>query len=645
VNTVTTAAGQEPRARWIDANQRYLAAEFARLTARLGGEDEAPATEAIDEARSFLTAPAAIDQLAGIFDLSGFERAVLLLCAGVEMDRALASRCAAIDGSRPHVSFALAIACLADPHWSAVAPIGPLRLWRLIEVKDDQAIATSRLAIDERVLHFLAGINYLDPRLRPLLRLHPVRATLPQSHARIVDEAADVLDARSNAAVVQLLGEDRAGHLDVASAAAARLGLQLHVLRASDIPSAPYELEALATIWHREAALLQSALLVACHDASGTAVATRFAQWPHGVLFISTRESIALERSSVLFPVDRPNAPEQKQLWVDALGPEAARLNGSLDVVSTHFRLSADTIARTAEEIRGSLGASASPDAILWRACRASFRSGLDDLAERIEPVARWNDLVLPEAQTTSLRQMAAHVRQRLRVYEEWGFARRSGRGLGISALFAGESGTGKTMAAEVMANELELSLYRIDLSAVVSKYIGATEKNLRRVFDAAEDSGAILLFDEADALFGKRSDVKDSHDRYANIEVSYLLQRMEAYRGLAILTTNMKSALDPAFQRRLRFVVQFPFPDQRQREQIWRGMFPSSVPLDAVDSARLARLNVTGGHIRNIALNAAFLAADAGVPIRMSHLLDAARADAAKRDRPLADAETRGWV
>ena len=179
----------------------------------------------------------------------------------------------------------------------------------------------------------------------------------------------------------------------------------------------------------------------------------------------------------------------------------------------------------------------------------------------------------------------------------------------------------------------------------MVSKYIGETEKNLRRVFDAAEDGGAILLFDEADALFGKRSEVKDSHDRYANIEVSYLLQRMEAYRGLAILTTNLKDALDPAFLRRLRFIVQFPFPDQTQREAIWRGIFPAATPLDGVDCAKLARLNVTGGNIRNIALNAAFLAAEAGEPVRMAHLLRAAQLDAAKRERPMTDAETRGWV
>jgi SpoVK/Ycf46/Vps4 family AAA+-type ATPase len=195
-----------------------------------------------------------------------------------------------------------------------------------------------------------------------------------------------------------------------------------------------------------------------------------------------------------------------------------------------------------------------------------------------------------------------------------------------------------------VLANELQLDLYHIDLSQVVSKYIGETEKNLGRVFDAAEEGGAILFFDEADALFGKRSEVKDSHDRYANIEVSYLLQRMEAYRGLAILTTNLKSALDPAFLRRIRFVVQFPFPDAAQRADIWRGIFPPMTPTEELDVDQLARLNVAGGSIRNIALNAAFLAMDAGGPVRMADLLHAARTEYAKLERPLTAAEVGGW-
>jgi SpoVK/Ycf46/Vps4 family AAA+-type ATPase len=290
-------------------------------------------------------------------------------------------------------------------------------------------------------------------------------------------------------------------------------------------------------------------------------------------------------------------------------------------------------------------GATQQPGSLLWDACRSQSRSRLDDLAQRIDPMATWEDIVLPETQLRALREIAAHVRQRARVYGTWGFASKGERGLGISALFAGASGTGKTMAAEVLANHLQLDLYKIDLSQMVSKYIGETEKNLRRVFDAAEEGGAILLFDEADALFGKRSEVKDSHDRYANIEVSYLLQRMEAYRGLAILTTNLKNAVDPAFVRRLRFIVQFPFPDARQRTEIWRHIFPSDAPLLNPDFSRLARLSIPGGNIRNIALHAAFLAAEAGESVTMFHLQQAAHSEYAKLEKPLTEAEIGGWV
>ncbi|HMM41208.1 MAG TPA: ATP-binding protein, partial [Thermomicrobiales bacterium] len=260
-------------------------------------------------------------------------------------------------------------------------------------------------------------------------------------------------------------------------------------------------------------------------------------------------------------------------------------------------------------------------------------------------PAAAWDDLVLPATQKQVLGDIAIHVRQRGRVYGDWGFSSKGRRGLGISVLFSGASGTGKTMAAEVLANALGLDLYRIDLSQVVSKYIGETEKNLGRLFDAAQGGGVILLFDEADALFGKRSEVRDSHDRYANIEVSYLLQRMESYDGLAILTTNLKGALDPAFMRRIRFVVQFPFPDADARAAIWRRIFPAATPTHGLDVTRLARLNVAGGNIRNIALNAAFLAAEDGGLVGMRHLLQAARAEAAKLERPLSEAEVRGWA
>ncbi len=401
-------------------------------------------------------------------------------------------------------------------------------------------------------------------------------------------------------------------------------------------------------------------------DAARERSITRLLESTRGAILVSSRERRhVLQRPALSLEVRKPTPDEQRRIWQDALGDAGHHLNGKVDVLVSQFNLSASTIAnvgtqwtkqtRPGDETGSGAHFDASPAPVeptsgevahmLWDTCRVLVRVRLDDLAQRIEPAATWGDLVIPETQRQMLRDIAVHVRQRTTVYETWGFASRSGRGLGISALFAGASGTGKTMAAEVLANELHLDLYRIDLSQVVSKYIGETEKNLRRVFDAAEEGGAILLFDEADALFGKRSEVRDSHDRYANIEVSYLLQRMESYRGLAILTTNIKGALDSAFLRRIRFIVQFPFPDVTQRGEIWRRIFPASTPTEGLDMSKLARLNVTGGNIRNIALNAAFLAADAGEPVRMTHLLRAARGEYVKLEKSLTEAEIGGWL
>jgi SpoVK/Ycf46/Vps4 family AAA+-type ATPase len=264
----------------------------------------------------------------------------------------------------------------------------------------------------------------------------------------------------------------------------------------------------------------------------------------------------------------------------------------------------------------------------------------LGSLAQRLDPVYKWDDIVVSEDLMRQLREIADQVATRAEVYGRWGFGARLPRGRGISALFSGPSGTGKTMAAEILANELQLDLFRIDLAGVVSKYIGETEKNLRNVFDAAEESGAILFFDEADALFGKRTEVRDSHDRYANIEVNYLLQRMEDYRGLAVLCTNRRSALDRAFLRRLRFLVEFPFPDGEKRRLIWSKVFPAQTPVSGLDLDELARLEITGGNIRNIALNAAFLAAREQTSVQMPHLLRAARREYAKIDKLLTEAE-----
>jgi len=633
---------------WCSANQRLLTAEFQRLKARVDGGTDGN-SEATESARAAMPAPAAVDHLSERFGLSRFERDLLLLCAGTEMDSELATLCAAAHGqhARTHASFGLALAVLEDPHWSALTPARPLRRWRLLEVDESAGLSAARLKLDERVLHYLAGVNYLDVRLQPLLRPRPPAGTMAESQGWVVEAVLKAFEQRDSWPLVQLTGDDAAGRQDVAAQVAAALGLQLCVLRAADIPGAVHELDSLALLWQREAVLLEGALLIeGDHSETERGAAVRLAERLGGLVFLAAPEPMAMQRPNLRFSVGKPEAGEQKRLWEAALGTSAAaRLNGALDGVACQFRLGAATIANTGAALRAKLATSPHPDIDLWQACRVLGRARLDDLAQRLESTATWDDLILPEQQKTMLYQIAAHVRYRLKVYEDWGFAGKGARGLGIAALFAGESGTGKTLAAEILANELHLDLYRIDLSSVVSKYIGETEKNLKRVFDAAEDSGAVLLFDEADALFGKRSEVKDSHDRYANIEVSYLLQRMEAYRGLAILTTNQKAALDPAFQRRLRFVVHFPFPDAAEREAIWRGIFPAATPTAGLDPAKLARLHVAGGNIRNIALNAAFFAAETAGPVRMEHLLRAAHGEAAKRERPLTDAETRGWL
>jgi hypothetical protein len=632
---------------WPEANQAYLAAEFERLRRQLGDApqpDSSPFNElTIDEARAALEAPAAIDRLADLFALSPFERDLLLLCAGIEMDSRLAALCAEAQGhaQRSYVTFGLAMATLSNAHWSALTPTRPLRRFHLVEVEAARSLASAPMRIDERILHYLAGMNLLDPRLQSLLRASPYPEWIAEEHRSVALHIASIVESYSHfSPAFHLCGDDPQGQQDVAALAAWQSGQQLFLLRAEDLPPVGAELDQFALLWERESLLLPGALSLQCSAAGLTAPARRLMEQLPGLTFVSSREPVRLERAFLRFDVDKPSPVEQKQLWQKALGPAAANFNGTLDNLAEQFRLSARMIFSTSAIV----GDGQVPAKELWNVCRSLARPRLEDLAQRIVPGTGWDDLVLPELQKQTLRQLATQVRHRMKVYESWGFSRKARRGLGVSALFCGETGTGKTLAAEVLAHELGLDLYRIDLSAVVSKYIGETEKNLKQVFDAAEEGGVLLLFDEADALFGKRGEVRDSHDRYANIEVGYLLQRMEAYQGLAILTTNLKSSLDRAFQRRLRFTVNFPFPDAAQRETIWSKVFPLATPTQDLDLSKLSQLNMAGGNIRNIALNAAFLAADDGTPITMSHLAEAAKLEAQKIERPLSAAEIRGW-
>ena len=607
-----------------DGLERLLAASIAHAARAEPGEPAAPAP-----------VPPRLAQLATALGLDAFEQHVVLLAAGCELDGRIAELVAELhgdpDAGRP--TFGLALLALDGATHKAATPAGPLRYWRLVE-PGAGPVLRAPLELDERVLDQLLGVEHLDERLAGLVQPwagHGEALTPPQETA-----AADLRQAwrAPEAPVVHLQAPTDEEARGVAVTACAHDGLRLCRIDGADVPEDVTARTALARLWDREAALGEVALLV---EHAELRPAARLADALHGPVVVLAATGPDIARRPLRTVHVAPSTPQQRRaLWSGALGDRAAALNGTLDTVAAQFDLPPSRI-REAVARAGAL-AGGDDDAIareLWATSRAAARVRLDDLAERLEPSATWEDLVLPSAQLDTLHEIAAHVRRRPVVHHDWGFAVPGARGLGVAALFAGASGTGKTMAAEVLAAELQLDLFRIDLSGVVSKYVGETEKNLRRVFAAAEAGGAILLFDEADALFGKRSEVRDSHDRYANIEVSYLLQRMEAYRGLAVLTTNMQEAIDPGFLRRLRFVVGFPFPDAAQRETIWRRIFPPGVPVDDLDPQRLAALSVAGGSIRSIALGAAFLAADEGRAVAMRHVERAARSEFAKLERP----------
>ena len=626
---------------WADANQKYLSRELDRVLGLVGtaiphsARDDA-VKGARDDPRqrhpeersdegSLSSPPPAIDTLASLFHLSSFERDVVLLCAGIELD----SRFTEALGGPP--TYSLALSTLRDPHWSALAPDAPLRAWRIIDLSG-RGVANAAMTLDERILHFVVGVSTVDARLRGTVTVLDADPAASIRHHDLATMIARGLES----SVAQIVGSDASSRVAMAASACAVLGNDGLLVRSIDIPSVPVERAELATILSREALLRDSAVVVDVADTDAMNVAS-FRRLLSVPTILATAEPLTgLGQNAATFSVPTATRSQRLEIWKDALGAKAEKLNGSLARVSTQFELDPSTIQRIAS--------STDDAAVIWDAARAATRPRMDGLAERIEPVAGWDDIVLPDAQRRTLKSIATNVRQRHRVYDDMGFATKTSRGLGITALFSGASGTGKTMAAEVLAKDLNLDLYRVDLSSVVSKYIGETEKNLSRVFAGAEQGSAILLFDEADALFGKRSDVKDSHDRYANIETSYLLQRMESYRGLAILTTNQKSALDPAFVRRIRFIVQFPFPDAEQRAAIWKTTFPGAIETTRFDFPKLAQLNVAGGQIRNIALASAFIAADRDEQISMKHLAEAARGEYSKTERTPSDAEMRGW-
>lgn len=646
---------------WYTNNYKYLlkAITLVRETLEnaIAGREEKPIQDIPPSVNLGMSTPSALEQLCYIFNLNDFERNILLLCAALESNPSLSSLFAQFSGDMQitYPTMILAMQVLPNADWSAWTADSPLRHWQLIQMDGSTIHSQRPIRIDERIFHYLLGLKTQDERLKSIILPLKLIDNLVPSHEKIAQQIATIWaenEQNPNLPIIQLYGDDFSSMRAISAFASYISGMEIYTTSAINFPRDINEINNLLLLWERESKLTNSVLLINNDiddfDPIKQNIIAQIIEKVNSLLIIISRDRMGQrQRPLISFAVHYPTKNEQQILWQNSLGELADSNEENINVLVNQFNLNATTIEAVCTKVRAKLARENQEIEIkhlLWNTCRDQARLRLDELAQPIPTKATWDDLVFTKMQKQILQSIVSHVRQQMQVYEKWGFADSSRRGLGISALFSGVSGTGKTTSAEVLANELGLDLYRIDLSAVSSKYIGETEKNLRRIFDAAETGAAILLFDEADALFGKRSDVKDARDRYANMEVSYLLQRMEEYRGLAILTTNLKDSIDTAFMRRIRFLVKFDFPDASQRKEIWQRVFPKNTPIQGIDYTRLARLNIAGGNIRNIALNAAFIAADAGEAVMMKHIKQAATVEYVKLGLSLTDADTRDW-
>ncbi|MET0458518.1 MAG: ATP-binding protein [Ilumatobacteraceae bacterium] len=603
-----------------------------------------------------------LTQLGDALRLESFDLDVLLLAMAPELDRGYAPLFAALQHDpfawRPSVEVILRVLCPTDgerlgrrAHLGPHAPLVTMELIRLVPFVRPDAAETALVEPDPRIVDHLLGVDGLDPRLAPVCRMlgpdscqgEADRSTVAMLE-RLGDRSALVLEARR-----------AASGIDAAHALAAEGRRQLLVLDIDRAARRGLDLERTLRLAVREAAMARAMLCLSTGGQPPTALDDLGAALgPYrGPLLVVTPDARSIERPDLevlVAPVSLPDPAARQRLWAAALGEVPSGTD--LSVIASRFRLDGDQIASAARAARARAhrrGCTGGDELLspgdLFAAARRRSRAELGGSARRIESVFGWDDLVLPEDSRAQLQELCSRVAHRDKVIDDWGFRRTLGAGVGVSALFTGSSGTGKTMAAGVLANALELDLWAIDLAAIVSKYIGETSKNLDRMFGAAEESNAILFFDEADALFGKRSEVRDSHDRYANVEIAYLLQKMEAYDGVAILATNLRQNLDDAFARRLAFTVHFPFPSETDRLEIWRRVWPEEVELtpDADLADLAARFRLSGGNIRNAALAAAFLAATDATEVRREHLLRAIRREYQKLGRGLSDAELIG--
>ena len=607
-------------------------------------------------------------QLAATFGLSAFDLDVLLIAVAPELDlryeRIYAYLQDDVSRKRPTVDLILGLLCDGEADRLSRRLVfdngAPLVCHELITVADPQQAFAPLLARpvvpDNQVVRLLLGQSGMDERLTGVCRVETPAVRLddlvvPHDVAQALAALSEGIRARARVAA-WLTAPAGAGKQEAAGAMADAAGLPLLVLDATSVPSA----EVGPTLGRamRDAACRPALLHVTraeswLGDDHAVSVLVDALRAPRcAVVFGSAQPMPARLRGlACALAIPLPDRAGAAACWRRALGARGVTIDApTVAGLADRFRLTPGQVASAIDDAMQRsrwctpADTARTPLAVasghLFAAARAQSGDALGAVATKVEARAGWDDLVLPADAMAQLRELCERVDGHARVFDDWGFARRSARGRGTAALFSGGSGTGKTMAAEVIATALGLDLYRIDLSRVVSKYIGETEKHLDRVFTAAQAANAILFFDEADALFGKRSEVKDAHDRYANIEVSYLLQKMEEYDGLAILATNLANHLDQAFTRRLAAHVYFPFPDAAARLEIWKRAWPREVPIAAdLDLAAIARdLKVSGGNIRNIALAAAFLAAGNGGVVGRAHVVHAVRREHQKDGR-----------
>lgn len=668
------------------AAQESRAAQEARAElARLSNEIEAR-LERSAQAGVFL----ALEQLGRLFGLTAFELHVVVICLAPELrrkyDRLYAYLQDDITRKRPSVDLALELLCETEAErWQARRTFSEgaalLHAGLLQKVDDLHSPSGSSglaqfLKLDARIGEFLLDNNQMDARLAGLAQFYRPAGDPSNAAAgpdggqagrlwRLIEGRLGPTETSGRKLAVYLHGPHGAGKLELALDACRRLGSLLLSLDMEALLALGAEGEGLLRLAFREGLLQQACLYLKHADALLQesarpllrALDTAITEYGW-LVFMSGETPWTLEDAltgclfqPLALPV--PDIPQRASLWQRALDERAAETPAEADQAAAgsaqaaagsaqaaawakqlalQFRLTPGQIRAAVEQAETTRLMEAEPRPLsladLSAACRMQSNHKLGELALKIEPHYSWQELVLPEDKLAHLHEICDQLRNHYRVFGEWGFGDKISHGKGLSVLFSGPSGTGKTMAAEVLANDLELDLYKVDLSGVVSKYIGETEKNLARIFSEAETSNALLFFDEADALFGKRTEVSDAHDRYANIETSYLLQKMEEYEGVVILATNLRENMDEAFIRRIRFIVEFPFPNQDSRQRIWQGHIPGAAPVSPeIDYAYLAReLPVAGGNIKNIVLNAAFLAAADGGVIGMQHILQGAR-------------------